>query len=301
MENFKSCIPYSSWPSRELRVERNTHRLLDLFDSASFKFQVSSFKIRATFFILGWIADRLPGLVREIRSRGHEIASHGHAHSLPTALTHKEFKTDLLNSKKILEDMIGQPVYGYRAPSFAIDNDILEIIRACGYLYDASYNSFSLHGRYGKINLPGNNEKGIALQIPRAPTPKSGSRQDLTGAALSRFYELPISNFQFPISNFHSPQFVLPWGGGAYLRLIPEWLFQKGVQSILRQKQAYLLYLHPWELDPNQPRVRTGAWKKFRHYTNLRKTEARLTHLFSTFSYCRFISCKDYLARQMDN
>ena len=136
VENFKKYIPFASWSSYELRVEKNTHRILDLLDSASFKFQVSSFKISATFFVLGWLAERLPHLVREIHSRGHEIASHGYYHNLCNEQSHEELKTDLYNSKSFLEDIIGTQVYGYRAPSFAINNDILKIIEDCGYLYD---------------------------------------------------------------------------------------------------------------------------------------------------------------------
>jgi polysaccharide deacetylase family protein (PEP-CTERM system associated) len=172
VENFKKYIPFSSWSSYELRVEKNTHRILDLLDSASFKFQVSSLKISATFFVLGWLAERLPHLVREIHSRGHEVASHGYCHNLCNEQSHEDLKADLCDSKSLLEDIIGNQVYGYRAPSFAINNDILKIIEDCGYLYDSSYNSFSMHGRYGQVSLSRNGTTGIAFRIPNARNTK---------------------------------------------------------------------------------------------------------------------------------
>jgi len=133
-------------------------------------------KIKATFFVLAWIAERLPRIVREIQSRGHEIASHGCNHELPELLSADELKQDLTDSKKLLEDITGAEVAGYRAPSFAINDDILKIIEDAGYLYDSSYNSFSLHGRYGKISLNGTSKKGIAHKLS------------------NDFYELPVSN-----------------------------------------------------------------------------------------------------------
>ncbi|MFP3927921.1 MAG: polysaccharide deacetylase family protein, partial [Desulfobacteraceae bacterium] len=146
VENFKPCIPYSTWSSRDLRVERNTHRLLDLFDS-------TILNPRATFFILGWIGERLPSLIREIHARGHEVASHGCNHELLSSLDAQALIKDLNKSKSLLEDIIGSRVYGYRAPSFSIDKEILGYIRDAGYLYDSSYNSFSLHGRYGRLPI----------------------------------------------------------------------------------------------------------------------------------------------------
>ena len=120
---------------------------------------------KATFFVLGWLAERLPHLVREIHSRGHEIASHGYYHNLCNDQSHEDLKADLCDSKTLLEDIIGTQVYGYRAPSFAINNNILKIIEDCGYLYDSSYNSFSMHGRYGHLDLFQNKTRDIAIQI----------------------------------------------------------------------------------------------------------------------------------------
>ena len=293
VENFKQWIPFSSWSSHELRVEKNTHRLLDLFDSIEFcnskkadsstnskkidhmteaqrqrRLDVSQFhqetgkkeeslprEIRrpfnrgsqscisclkkretpkATFFILGWIAQRLPHLVREIHARGHEVASHGYNHNLCTQCSTEELRKDLKDSKKLLEDIIGDPVYGYRSPSFSIDDETLKTIKDCGYLYDSSFNSFGMHGRYGEMDLPKNGKNGIATNISNT------------------FYELPISNLRLG-------KHVLPWGGGGYFRLIPLPLFKLGVQWILEKEKAYLLYLHSWELDPDQPIRRPGS------------------------------------------
>jgi len=363
VENFKSWIPFETWGQRELRVERNVHRLLDLFDSvesagmpetgsqkaknknldpkeldeiqvkadrsegsdnfrrrwieldhflpendpAKNKSQKSckscqtyeiksnpflrangppSFpasqlpslgKPKATFFVLGWLAERLPHLVREIQSRGHEVASHGRNHELPNSLSPKALKTDLIDSKKLLEDIIGQPVTGYRAPSFAIDDDILKTIGDCGYHYDSSYNSFSLHGRYGQISLNGTSRKGIAHKIKE------------------NFYELPVSNLQLT-------GFTFPLGGGGYFRLIPAFMFNSGIKKILQHQDAYVFYAHPWEFDPEQPKVNQASFSfKFRHYNNLHKTETRLRNLIGSFDDCRFVTCSEYLSKPMVN
>jgi len=207
VENFKQYIPFASWSSHELRVEKNTHRILDLLDSIESKKtevrtqktvsnnenQASHIqylnngqdeKVRATFFVLGWLAERLPNLVHEIHSRGHEVASHGYYHNLCNEQSREDLKADLCDSKTLLEDIIGAQVYGYRAPSFAINNDILKIIEDCDYLYDSSYNSFALHGRYGHLDLFQNKTRGIAIQISKTFTPLNSFSQYLTGAEL---------------------------------------------------------------------------------------------------------------------
>jgi polysaccharide deacetylase family protein (PEP-CTERM system associated) len=358
VENFKPYIPFSSWPERELRVERNVHKLLDLFDELEIRGQKSEAerwklrrweggrrnelnsevgmrsaeltsiseaqssrlkgsevdawkpgnyqrttnkghseaankqhttyhkhteKVRCTFFVLGWLAERLPSLVREIQSRGHEVASHGYNHQLPDQLSAAELKTDLTDSKKQLEDLSGSPVTGYRAPSFAVNDDILKIVEDCGYLYDSSYNSFGLHGRYGKISLNGAGKCGIAHNLS------------------DNFYELPISNLHLPtlgiLAHFrHFRHFHLPFGGGGYFRLMPGPLFRLGIKHILGKEGAYLFYMHPWEIDPDQPRVREASTNfKFRHYNNLAKTYSRLKDLIENFNSCNFITCNQYL------
>ena len=232
-------------------------------------------RVRATFFILGWIAERLPNLIKEVRLRGHEVASHGYNHDLCSKLSPDILKHDLIKTKELLEDITGSQVYGYRAPSFSIDNSILETIKEAGYLYDSSYNSFSLHGRYGKVNFNGQSRNGITIKLSKT------------------FYELPISNLKLNIKN---SKLQIPLGGGAYFRLMPSFLFNMGIKSILKKERAYLFYLHPWEIDPNQPIVNQASRNfKFRHYTNLHKTVGKLRSMFQNFPNCEFVSCSSYL------
>jgi polysaccharide deacetylase family protein (PEP-CTERM system associated) len=264
VENFKGYIPFSSWSSFDLRVESNTHIILDLLDSFSFK-------PKATFFILGWIAKRVPDLVREIHDRGHEVASHGTSHHLCTQLLSAELLEDLWASKKHLEDLTGAQVYGYRAPSFALDNDILKLIHKAGYLYDSSYNSFAMHGRYGSLDLSQAEKQGSAFKL------------------FDDFFELPVSNLSIGTR-------IFPLGGGGYFRLIPFQLFKQGMKSVLSKDGAFIFYSHPWEFDPDQPRVKQASKGfKFRHYTNLKRTRKKLYSLIDTFSQCEFSTCRNYI------
>jgi polysaccharide deacetylase family protein (PEP-CTERM system associated) len=308
VENFKSWIPFSTWDSLDSRIEQNVHRLLDLFDVIKLDQPQKSkmpTQVKATFFVLGWIAERMPQVIREISARGHEVASHGYNHELCGSIKHRDLEEDLIKSKKLLENIIGSEVYGYRAPSFSIDNTILKVIENCGYLYDSSYNSFSLHGRYGKVTLNGYPKNGIAVKMSE------------------NFYELPISNLKFgwPINlnrgsikditrdkhlanpsnmNQHHQgkmNIELPWGGGGYFRLIPWPIFKQGLKIILNKDKVILFYLHPWELDPAQPKVgQASALFKFRHYLNLDKTESKLSKLIGRFKECNFLSCSDYVS-----
>ena len=288
VENFKNYIPFSSWPSYELRVEKNSHRILDLLDlitlepSSLLASQLPSRQNspKASFFVLGWLAERLPGLVREIHSRGHEVASHGYNHNLCNQQSCEDLKKDLKDSKKLLEDIIGSQVYGYRAPSFAINNDILQVIEDCGYLYDSSYNSFAMHERYGRLDLSKNENKGVAVKIS------------------NNFYELPISNIKFSIQNPKSKiqKLQLPWGGGGYFRTIPLSLFKRGVNSILNKYEAYIFYMHPWEIDSKQPRIKEASYFfKFRHYVNLHKNASKFSSFIKYFRKDSFTTCHKYL------
>ena len=290
VENFKQNIPFSSWDSCELRVEKNTHRILDLLDSmkgskpraqslgeepstGTPSSQPPTPGIKATFFVLGWIAERIPNLIREIHERGHEVGSHGYDHFLCGKQEVNDFRKDLSESKKLLENITGNPVYGYRAPSFSITNDILSIIEECGFLYDSSYNSFSINQRYGKIHLNGNGKNGISYKI------------------YPKFYELPISNLRVG-------KIILPWGGGGYFRMIPPWVFKKGARAILKNQSGYLFYLHPWEIDPYQPTIKdAGLLYRVRHYTNLKKTMTKLSNFINHFKDCEFLTCQQYLRK----
>ncbi|MFO7885438.1 MAG: DUF3473 domain-containing protein [Desulfobacteraceae bacterium] len=265
VENFKEYIPFSAWSSFDLRVVRNTHKILDLLDSFSFA-------PKATFFVLGWIARRDPGLVREIHKRGHEVASHGFSHHLCTCQNPGELKEDLETSRKCLEDITGAAISGYRAPSFAVNNDILNIIKSAGYGYDSSYNSFAMHGRYGVIDLSACEKQGHACKLAE------------------NFYELPVSNLVLKNK-------VFPLGGGGYFRLIPFPLFRQGMKVVLKHQDAFVFYAHPWEFDPGQPRVKQASQGfRFRHYINLNRTEKKLRSMIESFNHADFLTCTGYLS-----
>ncbi len=285
VENFRKCIPFSSWSSCQLRVEQNTHTLLDLFDSASEKAEqiaalgnspaspgpTDRMTLKATFFVLGWIARRIPNLVREIESRGHEVASHGENHILHRDCSHRELMGELSDSKKLLEDIIGREVHGYRAPSFSVDDEMLKMIEDCGYRYDSSFNSFGGNARYGKIDLSNKERLGIAYKVSET------------------FHELPISNI--PIGRGW-----LPVGGGGYFRVIPTTWMRWFIKRILQKELAYLFYIHPWEIDFDQPQVQgCSMLSQYRHYVNLHKTLPKLAAVIDDFRDCRFTSCRQYL------
>jgi len=266
VENLRPAFPIETWDSRELRLEKGTQCLLDLFDQHN---------VQATFFVLGWIAERLPKLVNEIHSRGHEIASHGYKHELCSGLACTTLREDLIRSKSILENITGQSVLGYRAPSFSVTGDLMNSLGELGFRYDSSYNNFTMNKRYGKIN-------GFFRQ---------GNEGYLV--AKNGILELPISNL-----NLHGK--VIPWGGGGYFRLYPPSVFYSGVSHILEDKGYYNFYCHPWEIDPEQPRAKgIGALSRFRHYLNLDKTLTRLDRFLERFKDCNFVTCSKYLG--LDN
>ena len=268
VENLRPFFPIKTWNSQELRIQESTRRILGLLDSLSDK---NGNQVQATFFMLGWLARRIPKLARQIKAAGHEVASHGDNHTLCTELSEKDLLKDLTESKKRLEDILQSQVYGYRAPSFSVSERILELIRRAGYRYDASYNSFGLNRRYGRMDFSSYRKKGIALDLGQG------------------FYELPITNLNFGRRSF-------PCSGGGYFRLLPGPVFRMGVRLILQRQGAYHFYLHPWEVDPGQPRIKElSAQLKFRHYVNLHKTLGRLQGLLDSFSECRFLTCRDYL------
>ncbi|MDW7646089.1 MAG: polysaccharide deacetylase family protein [Desulfuromonadales bacterium] len=272
VENFKGCISFREWNSHALRVDKNLHTLLDLMDSCGFRHEKNGSEGQATFFVLGWVAAKRPDLVREIHCRGYEIASHGFYHNLCFNEDRECLRNDLVSSRKLLEDIIGGAVTGYRAPSFSINGEVLNLVQECGYLYDSSYNSFSLNSRYGDLDLSDLPKRGIAYRVSE------------------NFYEIPVSNI-------HLGRYVLPWGGGGYFRLLPTRLYTQGVRHLLKKNDAVVFYLHPWELDPEQPRVSDISLShRFRHYVNLNRTAVKLQTFIQSFKDCRFGSCADYLS-----
>jgi polysaccharide deacetylase family protein (PEP-CTERM system associated) len=249
---FEGQISRLHWDSFESRVCRNTERLLEMFDEAN---------VTATFFVLGWVAERFPALVQRIAAEGHEIASHGYEHRLVYELTPAEFAADLRRAKMVLEDAAGRPVVGYRAPSYSITERSLwafDVLIAEGYAYDASV--FPIHhDRYG---IP---------QSPRHPY-----RVHREGGAL---WELPGSTVRLGGQNF-------PIGGGGYFRLLPYGWTRRGIAAVNeREGKPVMFYLHPWEIDPGQPRLGGSFVSRLRHYRNLDKTESRLRKLLSEFEF----------------
>ena len=250
-ENLRQLWPPDSWDKAESRVEGNVRRLLDLLDET---------KTKATFFTLGCIAEKHPAMVREMFNRGHEIASHGFRHVLTNLLTPEQWQEDVVSTKKLLEDVTASAVIGYRAPSFTIQPYCFEILWKAGYLYDSSFFPSSHHDRYGKVNIP----------------------------SLAPVTRVDPGIYEIPIPTLNLAGMKLPWGGGAYFRLIPFPVFGWGVTQISRQTGSYLFYLHPWELDPGQPYQ--GQLKRsfrFRHYTGLKGTEQKLRRLLRAFSFTR--------------
>jgi polysaccharide deacetylase family protein (PEP-CTERM system associated) len=256
VENLKGAIGgREAWRLQRLRVEQNTDRLLELMASINGG-------VRCTYFVLGWVAERCPDLVRRIAAEGHEIASHGYGHDLLDSLSLSEFRADVERSKNILEDITGVEVRGYRAPSFSIKEWALPILQDVGFSYDSSFFPSVSHDRYGK--LPGLTADQPVVEV--APG----------------FFEINISCVPFGSRN-------LPWGGGGYFRLLPYPVFRRGVERILRSGRPYVFYLHPWEIDPDQPRVH-GLPRSYRirHYVGLRRCETRLKSLLADFSWTTF-------------
>ena len=242
-------IDQKQWGCLESRVVPNVHLLLNL---------LAAYQTKATFFILGWVAERYPELVREINAHGHEIASHGYRHRLIYQLSPRQFQDYLERSKKVLEDLLGQPIRGYRATSFSITTKswwALDLIQAAGFAYDSSIFPIGHHDLYGIAGLP------------RYPY-----------AHANGLVEIPPSTLKIWGQN-------IPFGGGGYFRLYPYWVTRLGIRRLNREGVPALAYLHPWELDPDCPRIAQADGRtRFRQYVNLRKTKPRLAQIAGRFS-----------------
>jgi polysaccharide deacetylase family protein (PEP-CTERM system associated) len=264
-ENVQSALAREAWDACELRVERNTMRLLEILDAQY---------ARATFFVLGWVAERCPQLVRTISAAGHEIASHGYGHELVYSLQPDAFRADLLRSKRLLEDLTGNRVFGYRAPCFSITEWAVPILEEVGFRYDSSIYPTVAHDRYGRL-------PGFDSTQPIVPL----------GDGL---YEVRVSCLRLGAC-------PIPWGGGGYFRLVPLPIWLWGVRSILASRLPYVFYLHPWEIDPGQPRVRgMKATHSFRQRVNLQRCEQRFVTLVSAFQCVPICNLLDaWLAGEM--
>jgi polysaccharide deacetylase family protein (PEP-CTERM system associated) len=246
-------IPRDAWDSMPCRVERNMDVILSLLDEHN---------TRATFFTLGWIAERYPQLVHRIVENGHELASHGYAHVRASEQSREEFYTDVTRAKRVLEDIASVEVKGYRAPSFSIGRDnlwALECLREAGYRYSSSVYPIR-HDHYG---------------MPDAPR--------------FAFYSQGTRLLELPVTTIRIFSWNLPAGGGGYFRLMPYHLSRwclKRVNAV--DHQPCVFYFHPWEIDPNQPRQKGVSFKtRFRHYVNLASMERRIRALCSDFQWDR--------------
>ena len=249
---FAPYIRRDEWDARECRIERNVGRILELLDQRG---------IKATFFTLGWIAERYPQLVRNIVAGGHELASHGFGHERATDLSEAAFTQDVQRAKKLLEDLAGVPVLGYRAPSFSIGTGNLwafDVLARAGYRYSSSIYPIK-HDHYGMPDSP-----RFAYQLT------------------SGLLEIPITTLRMGSRN-------LPSSGGGYFRLLPYALTRWMLRQVNQQdRESAIFYFHPWEIDPGQPRVDgIDLRTRFRHYVNIGRTEGRLQSLMDDFRWGR--------------
>jgi polysaccharide deacetylase family protein (PEP-CTERM system associated) len=261
-------VPRSQWDAMPSRVDRNTRLLLDLLAANSAK---------GTFFTLGWVAKRQRALVADIVAAGHEMASHGFGHERVTTLTPAQFRDSVRDSKAILEDITGAPVFGYRAPSFSIVRGgewALDILIEEGYRYDSSL-----------------------FPVIRSGYGYRGGQRDhhVLSRSAGQLDEVPPVTLKVGAA-------VLPAAGGAYLRLLPPMLIETAVASAERRGEAATLYIHPWEVDPEQPRIDVSLKTRIRHYGGLRRTSPRLERLLKKFKFqpiCATLGC-DQRVQQND-
>ena len=251
---FETVIDRADWDQLEHRVENNTRAVLSLFDEAG---------IKATFFILGWVAERYPALIRQIVAGGHEIANHGYDHARVFTLSPDQFRADLDRSRKLLEDSSGQKVTGYRAPSFSIDQRTPwahEILAEQGYAYSSSVAPIH-HDHYGWAESP-------------------------------RFAWKPVEQsdlIELPVTTVKLGNRILAAGGGGFFRLLPYALYEQSIRKMQREDgHGAIFYFHPWEIDPGQPRVRNAPIRsRLRHYTNLKAMRAKLLRAGQDFKWGR--------------
>jgi polysaccharide deacetylase family protein (PEP-CTERM system associated) len=249
VEAYAGCIPRESWHEFPLRVAANVHRLLDLFAAVD---------VRATFFVLGWVAERTPDLIRQIAIAGHEIASHGWSHTPAWGLTREQFTEEAMKSRALLQALTGQPVNGYRAPTFSVTTDTiwaLECLVKAGYEYDSSV--FPVHhDRYGIPDAP--------LEIHRRP---------------EGLWELPLSVLD--LGGYH-----LPVAGGGYFRLYPRFLTAAAIRRANASGRPAIVYVHPWEFDPDQPRVAgVSALSAWRHHVGIGRNLEKLKRVLLDLSF----------------
>lgn len=253
VEAFANHIDRSTWDRHEVRVVANTHRLLDIFDGH---------RVHGTFFVLGWVAQHYPQLVKDIADRGHEVACHGWSHRLVYKQSRQEFYEETRRAKLLIEDLIGAPVLGYRAASYSIVRSslwALDVLTDLGFRYDSSI--FPV--RHDKYGIP------EARIEPHLHPTTAGN-----------------GIVEFPLTTKDLFGYRLPVSGGGYFRLFPYWATRAALASVNHgERRPFIFYLHPWEIDPAQPRVQAGWFSRFRHYNNLEKCESRLHRLLADFEF----------------
>ncbi|MFQ5901247.1 MAG: XrtA system polysaccharide deacetylase [Thermodesulfobacteriota bacterium] len=256
---FVDVVDQSDWPNYESRVVRNTERILTV---------LSQHNVKGTFFILGWIAENYPELIKEIDGKGHEIACHSYDHKLIYKHSQRSFREDIRRARKILENITGKKVAGYRAPTFSVINEslwALQILKEEGFEYDSSVFPV-VHDNYG---------------IPDAE--RFPSMFQVNGGEAIR---------EFPMSTLRILGWNIPVSGGGYLRLFPYRFIRWAIKRInVIEKQPAIIYFHPWELDPHQSRIKVGPFSRFRHYVNLDKMEGKLENLLRDFKFGTVRDC----------
>ena len=328
---FDAVIKREHWDSYKSRIEQNTYRILDILsemphseyqhNGSSATSHISSLHLphnslrsasqgkKATFFCLGWIAERYPHLIREIQSRGHEIACHSYDHRLIYRMTPEEFREDIRKSKQILEGITGKEVIGYRAPSYSITKRSLwafEILAEEGYLYDSSV--FPIHhDRYGIPDAPrvpffvdlsrGSDIRFVPFtDFPNSAAPSfyHSSEKENNKLSSSGTSQIPPegsnSLIEFPLSTIRFFGQNIPISGGGYFRIYPLRLTLRALRTINEVEGSnFVFYIHPWEIDREQPRVPgISVLSRFRHYFNLDKSEDRLRRLVKSFRFSPF-------------
>ncbi|MEJ2619750.1 MAG: DUF3473 domain-containing protein [Candidatus Thiodiazotropha sp.] len=250
---FNKQVTKADWEGYESRVYDNTQRILKIFDDNS---------IKGTFFVLGWVAERNKKLIKEIDDLGHEVACHGYSHDLVYNQTPEKFLDETRQSKAIIEDIIGSAIKGYRAASYSITGKslwALDILTECGFTYDSSIFPI-VHDRYG---IPG------AKTRPHRLTTEKGNQI-----------------VEFPLSTVGIMKRRLPVSGGGYFRLFPYWLSKAGLKRVNQNdRMPFIFYMHPWEIDEGQPKIKSSRLSEFRHYNNIHKFETRLLKLVSDFEF----------------
>ncbi len=249
---FREQISPDDWPRFESRVVANTHRVLDVFDDGG---------AIATFFVLGWIAERHPQLVRDIAARGHEIACHGFSHQLIYRQSPAVFREETRRAKSLLEAQVQRPVRGYRAASFSITDAsrwALDVLADCGFEYDSSMYPVR-HDLYGTA---------VEAAGPHRITAPAGQ-----------------TLIEFPMTTRSFMGMTVPVSGGGYFRLYPYQLTKFLLDSVNRDNEPFVFYMHPWEVDPGQPRIQSSLKSRFRHYTNLERCETKLRALLRDFKF----------------